>query len=115
MKIFRASSLPIQRQAAMTAGTLICVLTFAIAALARTDDAPPGTAGTGWAALVTPQNIVTVVVLVYGAGMLREQFNDVKRRLEKLEAVIEVTIPETYVRKDVLEGPPHGGIHIGRS
>jgi hypothetical protein len=41
-----------------------------------------------------------VALLIYGLGMLREQFAEVKRRLEKTEQFIEEKLPETYVQKE---------------
>lgn len=56
---------------------------------------------------VTPQNIVTAGVLIYGLGVLREQFSTVRAQVAELKAdfkeYTDKTAPETYVRKDVLD------------
>lgn len=56
---------------------------------------------------VTPQNIVTAAVLIYGIGVLREQFNETRRQLRELreesDKFREEVIPATYARQDVTE------------
>lgn len=52
---------------------------------------------------VTPANIIAAVGVVFSLGMLREQFGEVKRRLEQLEEFNRDTLPRDYARKDVLE------------
>ncbi len=61
-------------------------------------------------AWITPMNIVAFVGAVFSLGMLREQFLEVKRRLEALEEFNAENLPATYVRKDVLEAGT--GVHI---
>lgn len=55
--------------------------------------------------LLTVPNIMALVALVYGAGILREQFAETRDRITKLEdafrEAMDDTIPNTYVRKDV--------------
>jgi hypothetical protein len=87
--LYCAASRPVQRQLWMTVTVFAVVVHAAIVHLRADDGAGPLTT---W---VTPQNILTAVVLVYGAGMLREQFSDVKRRIEVVE--------RDYLRREVFE------------
>lgn len=98
MRIFRAAPSPLKRQ---------CVWTLVfVASIVVVHAADSGSAGTG-STWFTPQNILTAVALIYGAGMLREQFLDVRARLlkteQELKTFAEQTVPETYVRQDVLD------------
>lgn len=100
MRIYRAASSPLKRQCAWT---LLFVLSIALVHAADSGAA----AASSTSSWLTPQNILTAVALIYGAGMLREQFLDVRGRLKKQEDAFEKfiaeTAPETYARIDVID------------
>lgn len=83
-----------KRQVLYTAGVWAF---FAGTSIAFSDNpSHPLNAGASW---ITLPNIMAVISLVYGAGVVREQFAELRERVTKLEE----DIPETYVRKDVFE------------
>jgi hypothetical protein len=94
--IYRAGGASLRHQLLLTV-VFVCGLTVGVGAYTFF---AADTAGLDW---ITPPNIIAAAMTVFSLGMLREQFAEVKRRLEKLETFNEETLPETYARKDVLE------------
>ena len=106
MRIYRAASAPVKHQCALTILFLVVVIALHVVQLVAFADSGSGSVGSvsSW---VTPSNILAAVAFIYGAGMLREQFLDVRTRIREAEVTLkklaEETLPETYVRQDVLE------------
>lgn len=84
----------------------VVVWVFCVGTAIAFSDNPghPLNAGASW---ITLPNIMAIVSLVYGAGVVREQFAELRERVTKLEEDFEKamgeTLPQTYVRQDVYE------------
>jgi hypothetical protein len=89
-QVYRASDVSTRRQVWLFA--FGCVLFVACNVVALAQASTPSNPDP-ITALVTPQNITMVGMLIYGAGTLREQFAQVRKKLEDLE--------REYVRKDL--------------
>lgn len=94
----------VKRLVLMTA-TVWGIIASAVVTLIAQGDMPPLRANEldKW---VNPQNIVTAVVLVYGAGVLRQQFAEAQRQIAELRVALtqaQTDAAEAYVRKDVAE------------
>lgn len=99
MQIYRASGPHIQRQVWIT---LALIGLLAVKLFAADDHTQQGLSS-----YLTAENIVAVGMTVFAAGTLREQFAEVRKRLETTEArhvrFVEETAPETYARRDVVD------------
>lgn len=93
-RVYQMMSFRMKRQVLYTAA--VWLLCFGTAVAFADDPSHPAKAGASW---FTLPNIMAVISLVYGAGVVREQFAELRERVSKLED----EIPETYVRKDVFE------------
>jgi hypothetical protein len=91
ISIYRAAARPLRRQIWMTNAIVGLV---AVAGLSGQTVSPQ--AESAW---WTPQNIISLGILIYGVGVTVQQSRGVAERLKKLEE----DIPNTYVRKDVFE------------
>lgn len=99
VRIYRSASLSVRRRFAITLAMILVCGT----SLFAFSDADGAGNEVRW---FTPQNILTVGVLVYHLGMLRSQFNDVQKRLERFEnnaADLYAPRDETFRRLDQLE------------
>lgn len=107
---YRYASTPIRRQAVYT---VLFILILASSAVVFADSPQHPLAEV--VSLVTLPNVLGVVSLVYGAGMLREQFADIRGRVAALEKEFEQamtqTLPTTYVRQDVYRAERHSQGH----
>lgn len=98
-RLYRAASSPARHRLVLT---LLMLFICAASVLAFSDE--PGTPDR--AQWFTPQNILTVGVLVYHLGMLRSQFNEVQKRLDRFENnATDLYAPkdETFRRLETLE------------
>lgn len=98
-RLYRAAGSSVRQRLGLT---VLMLFICAASVFALSDDA--GTQDTSrW---FTPQNILTVGVLVYHLGMLRSQFNEVQKRLERFENnATDLYAPkeETFRRLESLE------------
>ncbi len=67
------------------------------------------TIGSQW---MTPANIIAAGTAIFSLGMFRQQYNETKRRLEKLEDFNEKDLPRLYVRRDVLDAAGFSAAHL---
>lgn len=100
MRIYRAASRPIRLQFWMTVAAL-CV--FSVAVVYGQTPAPAERSD----AWLTPQNLITAAMLLYGIGMTVQNFRDQGERLKRLETKFErfseETVPNGYVNKELFE------------
>lgn len=59
----------------------------------------------GWSMsdILTPQNVLSLCVLVYHFGILRQEMRDIQSRLKSIESWRETGAAASFARKDVLE------------
>lgn len=105
--IYRFGGQSLRRQVLFTV-TFIVVSAVSLGAYALFAVETPGVAEK-W---ISPANILAAAMMLFSLGILREQFNEVKRRLGKLEEFNEKELPGRYVRRDVLEAAGFGVPHV---
>lgn len=98
MRIYKAASQPVRWQFWFTLGLVVANVAQRVSAQ---------TTSTLAQELVTRDNFMLGVATVFAAGIVWTQFKDISKRLAEQEAetkrLRDEHLPETYVRRDVLE------------
>lgn len=93
----------LKRLAAMTALVWLFCLGMAVVGLFAQTDTPLRPEKNWVESWVTPQNLVTLAVLIYGWGVLREQFEEQKRRTDRMEKWRDEVAPKTFASQAVTD------------